>query len=1160
MSNGTSTYWGSLGGAAGKTVLDRTAATAIASTGTALVTERTVYYGLPTINNSHAYTSSTTIYAPTGGGTAGQYLKAVGATSTPTWETFSASTVGLGNVSNNATLNNVTGAKGDVLYWSAANTPAHLTNTSSTTKQFLSITSQVPSWSTLSASDIPTITKSKISDFPTSMPASDVHAWAKEENKPEYKYDEINPIASKTFTGVIGTANDWANATFFFGSVKPDNFTDLWSITYKVTAVSAGTADSVATSIFTLNGYNDTYASYSAFNAIKNTSYRPCYYHVYYRLKSAGFTNGYGHALGLRLYSAWNCTTAANARTITIELLETKNCTFSFYDSMLKYAAIPGTGSTNYNTYTEFDFANNGLRETGDDNSLDNIITYFSGKTGSKGIWATSLFMEDGNGTYQNICTASDGTVTSSNRTTATTKIANTNGFKPNSNIYYTTTTYAANTNITGWGHVYSMMGNVFDSRYALNTTLTAGSLTTYKPVYLVGTINANDKLFYLDPVWWTQTPNVTGKVYILIGGCYDSTTSYCRINLYEDNPWYYYDGSKLVDVTAKLIETYGYTKNTGTVTSVQVSASTPLQSSNSTASSTTYSTTISFANQSPNLVLAGPTVPDASDAAPTFRALVAADIPSISKNKISDFPTTMTPSSHTHGNITNDGKISSDTTKASGQKFIFADSNGALIRSNVALGTGTGTYLRNDGTWGTPAGTYTLPTASSDTKGGIKVGTGLTMNGEVLNHSNSITAGTATGTAASTLTFGGTFKYPTVTYDAQGHITSTGSVTLTMPTLPEASTSAKGIVQLFNEDFTVGGTTGSTVTTQAVTPQALYHVWELANSKTSNTGTVTSVSAGNGLAGGPITTSGSLSVNFGTSATAVSSTASAGTAVTVSRSDHVHNIVVGTGDNNGQVKIAGQNASVKGLGTMAYESKDTYLPKSGGTITGNITIDDNVNPCPTIVNVPDPQNDGDAANKHYVDQIIAASDAMVFKGILQGSSTETPSSTDSYTTNGQTIYFGHTPSGDAGDTYKVSVGGFLLGLPVEVGDTIICLTDNTPASTSSNLTTVRDNWAIIQSNIDSSIYKGTNPFVQNHVVIVSSTNGEVKSASTNTTTIGSVTGAIELTAGTKPSLTMSVDANEVLSFSWSNGTFPALKNQLTQASVSVVTGFTADT
>lgn len=67
---------------------DSTSASAI-STGTGLVTERDVYYGLPKINNAHNYTSSSAYYAPTSGGTAGYLLKAVGSTSAPTWDSVS---------------------------------------------------------------------------------------------------------------------------------------------------------------------------------------------------------------------------------------------------------------------------------------------------------------------------------------------------------------------------------------------------------------------------------------------------------------------------------------------------------------------------------------------------------------------------------------------------------------------------------------------------------------------------------------------------------------------------------------------------------------------------------------------------------------------------------------------------------------------------------------------------------------------------------------------------------------------------------------------------------------------------------------------------------------------------------------------------------------
>ena len=51
----------------------------------------------------------------------------------------------------------------------------------------------------LVAADIPTLTKSKISDFPTSMPASDVYAWAKASTKPSYSWGEITGKPS-TFT------------------------------------------------------------------------------------------------------------------------------------------------------------------------------------------------------------------------------------------------------------------------------------------------------------------------------------------------------------------------------------------------------------------------------------------------------------------------------------------------------------------------------------------------------------------------------------------------------------------------------------------------------------------------------------------------------------------------------------------------------------------------------------------------------------------------------------------------------------------------------------------------------------------------------------------------------------------------------------------------
>lgn len=63
--------------------------------------------------------------------------------------------------------------------------------------------------------------------------------------------------------------------------------------------------------------------------------------------------------------------------------------------------------------------------------------------------------------------------------------------------------------------------------------------------------------------------------------------------------------------------------------------------------------------------------------------------------------------STHYHGSITSVGAITSDTTAESGDKLVIVDANDVnkLKRSNIALGTSTSTFLRNDGTWATPSG-----------------------------------------------------------------------------------------------------------------------------------------------------------------------------------------------------------------------------------------------------------------------------------------------------------------------------------------------------------------------------------------------------------------------------------------------------------------------
>ena len=81
-----------LGTAAVKGITDSSSASAI-STGTNVTTERDVYYGLPTINGAHNYTSATNYYVATTKGTSGQVLFSNGGNE-PYWGTVNAAAQG----------------------------------------------------------------------------------------------------------------------------------------------------------------------------------------------------------------------------------------------------------------------------------------------------------------------------------------------------------------------------------------------------------------------------------------------------------------------------------------------------------------------------------------------------------------------------------------------------------------------------------------------------------------------------------------------------------------------------------------------------------------------------------------------------------------------------------------------------------------------------------------------------------------------------------------------------------------------------------------------------------------------------------------------------------------------------------------------------------
>ena len=91
-------------------------------------------------------------------------------------------------------------------------------------------------------------------------------------------------------------------------------------------------------------------------------------------------------------------------------------------------------------------------------------------------------------------------------------------------------------------------------------------------------------------------------------------------------------------------------------------------------------------------------------------------------------------------------------------------------------------------------------------------------------------------------------------------------------------------------------------------------------------------------------------------------------------------------------------------------------------------------------------------AVKTYVDALLAANDAMVFKGAIDCSTNP------------------NYPAASAGHVYRVSVAGKIGGASgpnVEIGDTLYCMTDG---SASGDHATVGANWVIVQSNLDGAV------------------------------------------------------------------------------------------
>ena len=632
-------------------------------------------------------------------------------------------------------------------------------------------------------------------------------------------YGEVQPLMSKTYSAYTCSADNEAKGVLFFGKVNITNsiWYAPWLIHYRL---------SVSTTEGATQGQYDCYYSvcgstvnYYIYNNFYSTSYRPIYNHRLLYPKD-GY-NSYGGYIGVRVQSARSTTTLA--RTFTIEILETQNCTVELNDSIKRfdetYITTNSIAASTIWYNTDFNGTSQGLQETGD---IGNDTGYYILTNGFRGtadttykLWRYCLFARSGNNIYESFTSTSG---------TATNKTKNPHGFLPEGKIYWNSASgsdYSGTISFSPYQQYHSI-----DYRYTFN--IGTSDIPANVNTYLKWTYNDEDGLLYLADSWLATALPTTedGFIYQRIGSNYYGSADY-RASLLLDNPYYIYKNSS-IQVWIPPQNTVVTTGNGNAVTDVSISGST----------------------------------------------------------------------------IT------------------------------VTKGASYNNY------------TYTLPTASSSTKGGIKVGTGLSVSSDTL--SVSTTSGTSTLAWNSEVTLGtvGGLAIKAKLPDNPNSNTwrpiqvngaaalSDSTTTLNLKAGSNVSISnSSGTVTIAATDTTyssLAATSGGTAVSLVTTGEK--YTW---NSKTSNTGTVTKVSTGVGLTGGDITGTGTIKAKlktetaFTADSAAQTNTANRQYMVGVDKSGYLSVNVPWT-DNNTWTAMTGATSSANG--TVGYVNaappKDGYNTK----------------------------------------------------------------------------------------------------------------------------------------------------------------------------------------------------------------------------------------
>lgn len=279
-------------------------------------------------------------------------------------------------------------------------------------------------------------------------------------------------------------------------------------------------------------------------------------------------------------------------------------------------------------------------------------------------------------------------------------------------------------------------------------------------------------------------------------------------------------------DASGNFVLKAGDCSTGGSVTSFSAGNLSPLFTSSVATSTTTPALTFSLSTQTANTIFAGPTT--GSAAAPTFRTLVAADIPLITESKFSfSDVTTANATAGAHGLLPKlsgngsdclrgDGSFSTCPGAGTGGDFSTNTTTSALNQVMVASGAGgkTGQFATETGIAKLTAGVLSTVTAPNSTIAGIsdvQTFTNKTLTSPVIttptiasftnathNHSNAAGGGQLTISSMSSTTGSGAVvgaTAPTLVTPVLGVATATSvnKVALTAPATSATLTIANG-------------------------------------------------------------------------------------------------------------------------------------------------------------------------------------------------------------------------------------------------------------------------------------------------------------------------------------------------------------------------------